>query len=206
MRALLIGNSFTARHRMPEMIEHLAAARGRVFEHTLLWAGGASLRRHWNASEAAARIRDGGWDHVVLQEQSTLPVKNATRMLENVALFAPVVQESGARLALYATWARRGSPDAQAAIDAAYAAAALATGAIVIPVGTAWQQHLASGAAPDLYDKDGSHPSLAGSYLAACVFAATLAAVDPDGAEYVPEGLAASDAAVLQRLASRLMR
>jgi hypothetical protein len=48
--------------------------------HDLVSAGGASLRTHLNAGGAQQLIRDDGYDHVVLQEQSTLPVKNPGRM------------------------------------------------------------------------------------------------------------------------------
>ena len=49
-----------------------------------------------------------------------------------------------------------------------------AIGATVVPAGLAWQHCLA--AHPDivLHDKNQSHPNLAGSYLAACTFYATL--------------------------------
>ena len=37
-------------------------------------AGGATLQRHWEGGGALAAIRRGGWDFVVLQEQSTRPL------------------------------------------------------------------------------------------------------------------------------------
>jgi hypothetical protein len=87
LKALFIGNSFTARNDLPALIARLAEARGKGLEHRLISAGGASLRTHWNAGKARQAIREGQYDCVVLQEQSTLPVKNATRMHENVRLF-----------------------------------------------------------------------------------------------------------------------
>src|SRR5215468_6402116 len=87
LKVLFIGNSFTARNDLPGLIGQLAAARGKRLQHRLISAGGASLRTHWNAGEALKAIQDGQYDHVVLQEQSTLPVKNAKRMHENVRLF-----------------------------------------------------------------------------------------------------------------------
>jgi hypothetical protein len=44
----------------------------------------------------------------------------------------------------------------------------------VVPAGAVWQAALAGHPTLPLYDKDGSHPSPLGSYLAACVFTATL--------------------------------
>jgi hypothetical protein len=75
----------------------LAAARGKGLQHGLSSAGGASLRTHWNAGEALQAIQAGRYDRVVLQEQSTLPVKNARRMHENVRLFDGAIKAAGAR-------------------------------------------------------------------------------------------------------------
>src|SRR5262245_29009503 len=113
---LFIGNSFTARNDLPGLIASLAGAADKSFRHQLVQAGGASLRTHWNAGHAARLIDGGEFDAVVLQEQSTLPVKNAARMHENVCLFDGIIRAAGATTVLYMTWARRGQPDSQAAI------------------------------------------------------------------------------------------
>ena len=201
MRVLYVGNSFTARHDVPGLVARLAAAAGRDLHPDLLWAGGASLRAHWNKGEARRAIEGGGYDWVVLQEQSTLPVKNARRMHENVRLFDPVVREAGARAALYMTWARRHAPESQRAIADAYEAIGAELGATVIPAGLAWERFLGAHAAPALHDRDGSHPTLAGSYLAACAIAATLLGERPAGVAGGVSGLAPADAARMEETA-----
>ncbi|REK17741.1 MAG: SGNH/GDSL hydrolase family protein [Planctomycetota bacterium] len=198
---LFIGNSFTARNDLPGMLTELAAARGLRIEHDLISAGGASLRRHWNAGPAIDAIVDGGYDDVVLQEQSTLPVKNAARMAENVGEFHSVIREAGSRTVLYMTWARRHAPETQAAISKAYTKIGRELGALVVPVGLAWQAFLAEHDHPDLYDRDGSHPSPAGSYLAACVFLAALFGENPVGMDAGPNQLDAKSRELLQRAA-----
>jgi len=40
----------------------------------MIVAGGASLRRHWNAGVAKQSIASGAWNYGVLQAQSRLPV------------------------------------------------------------------------------------------------------------------------------------
>src|SRR5437868_2853860 len=104
---LFIGNSFTQRNNLPELLSELAAARDIVVKHELISVGGASLRTHWNAGRAADVIANGGFNYVVLQEQSTLPVKNAQRMAENVRLFDGAIKQAGAKTVLYMTWARQ---------------------------------------------------------------------------------------------------
>jgi len=198
---LFVGNSFTARNDLPGLIATLAAASGREFRHRLISAGGASLRAHWNAGDAVNAIRSGKFDAVVLQEQSTLPVKNAVRMHENVRLFDGAIKAAGARAYLYMTWARRGAPEAQTTISEAYTAIAKEVGATVVPVGLAWQNFLRRHTLPVLHDKDGSHPTPAGSYLAACVFFSAMFRESPVGIEADPCGLDSTDRAGLQRAA-----
>jgi len=201
LNVLFIGNSFTARNDLPGLIALLAKAGGHQLRHQLISAGGASLRTHWNKGHAQNRIKDGDFDYVVLQEQSTLPVKNATRVHENVRLFDQVIRAAGAKTALYMTWARQHAPETQRATTEAYESIGREIGATVIPVGLAWQTFLASYRSPALHDKDKSHPTLAGSYLAACVFYAVIFAGSPIDLEVGIDGLPDEDAPPLRQAA-----
>jgi len=206
LSVLFIGNSFTARNDLPGMIASLAAAAGRRLDHRLISAGGASLRMHWNKGEAARAIRDGRYDFVVLQEQSTLPVKNAARMHENVRLFDAAIKDAGAKTALYLTWARAHAPESQRAITQAYESISREIGATLVPVGVAWERLLARRDRPVLHDKDASHPTAAGTYLAACVFFATLFGQTPAGVGEPPEGVSEGEAKVIQETAWAVTR
>jgi hypothetical protein len=198
--ALFIGNSFTARNDVPGLIASMAAGQGHRLNSKLLSIGGASLKQHFNKGLALASIRSREFDTVVLQEQSTLPVKGPARMAENVRLFDGPIREAGAKMVLYLTWARRHAPESQAAITGAYTSIGRELGATVVPAGVAWERVLTEHPGIVLHDKDGSHPNLAGSYLAACVFFAVLFAESPVGT-VAPATLDAGDAAVLQRAA-----
>ena len=200
LNVLFIGNSFTARNDLPGMIAQLAAAHGRKFEHKLISAGGASLRMHWNKGDAQNEIATKRYDYVVLQEQSTLPVKNATRMHENIRLFDEVTKAAGSKTVLYMTWARKHEPKNQKLITDAYTSIGAELGAIVVPVGEGWKTFLAKHKTPALHDADNSHPSLAGSYLAACVFFSVLYKESPLGIEIPIKGLSAQDALTLQKV------
>ena len=201
LNVLFIGNSFTARNDLPGLIAKLAEGGGHQLQHQLISAGGASLRMHWNKGHAQNRIKEDEFDYVVLQEQSTLPMKNATRMHENVRLFDEVIRAAGAKTALYMTWARQHAPESQQAITQAYESIGRELGATVIPVGVAWQDFLAKHKAPVLHDKDKSHPTLAGSYLAACVFYAVMFGGNPTELGVSIDGLSEQDAQLLQQAA-----
>src|SRR3954462_8661710 len=95
LKVLFIGNSFTSRNNLPALVERLALAAGNRLKHHLISAGGASLRTHWNKGDAGKEIERGGYDFVVLQEQSTLPIKNPKRMAENIRLFDERIKSAG---------------------------------------------------------------------------------------------------------------
>ena len=71
---------------------------------------------------------------------------------------------------------------------------------MVAPVGRAWERALRD-PAMTLHDPDGSHPSPAGTYLAACVLYATLTGESPVGLDDGGLGLAPASIARLQQVA-----
>ena len=202
LNVLFIGNSFTARNDLPGLVARFAAAAGRGLRHRLISAGGASLRRHWNAGEALAEIRGGTYDRVVLQEQSTLPVKNPARMHDSVRLFDQAIGAAGAQTVLYMTWARAHAPESQQAITDAYLSIGRELKVAVIPAGLAWQRFLSKHDSPVLHDRDGSHPTLAGSVLAACTAFGVLFDASLTEVRLSVDGLRGTDVALLQRTAA----
>ncbi len=201
VRMLFIGNSFTTKNDLPTLLSDIAQAdMGITIESKVISAGGASLRRHWNAG-AASTITSTKWDYVVFQEQSTLPVKNSNRFHENVREFVPAIKESGAEMVLFMTWAREKEPENQRLLTDNYNKIGKELGATVVPVGTAWQKLLAIHDKPMLHAEDGSHPTVAGSYLAACTFYATLFGGDPTKLETDVGNLTDEEHKLLQRIA-----
>ena len=201
VRMLFIGNSFTTRNDLPGLLSAIAeAGAGTMIESKVIAAGGASLRRHWNAG-AADTISDETWDYVVFQEQSTLPIKNGKRFHENVRQFVPVMKVSGATMVLFMTWARKHEPENQKLLTDSYDSIGKELAATVVPVGSAWREMLEKRGTPELHAEDGSHPTLAGSYLAACVFYTTLFDGDLKDLETEVEGLSHEERRLLQQIA-----
>jgi hypothetical protein len=182
-RILFIGNSFTGRNNLAGMLTELAAlARPpRALETRLVLANGMALKTHWDRGIALEAIREKKWDFVSLQEQSTLPLKNRAKMHEYVRHFVEAIRKHKAEPVLYMTWARQNSWDRQDELADAYASIGRELKALVAPVGMAWQKAFDVSPGLVLHDKDGSHPDPAGTYLAACVFFATLFDASPVG-------------------------
>jgi len=205
-RILFVGNSYTGRNQLPRMIAEIAAAAStpRNVQCAAVLAGGASLKQHWNAGKVQLALAGPRFDDVVLQEQSTLPVKNAVRYHDNVRHFVPLIREHGARIVLYLPWARQQTPERQADLNAAVDAIANEIDALVVPVGPAWETAQRELPGVVLYEDDGSHPTALGSFLAACVFYARMFDDRPNGVETADRlGIEPATAEALQAIASR---
>ena len=173
-RILFIGNSHTYLHYMPQLLAEMARTAGHSIATAQSIGEGASLAWHYDHSEAIDLIAKGKWTHVVLQERSRGPLEDKTSMQLHAHCFDNRIRKIGARTVFFMTWAARGQARDQETIAQAYLEIALECGALLAPVGKAWELALALNGCPDLYHRDGRHASKAGAYLSACVFHALL--------------------------------
>jgi len=175
MRILMLGNSFTYFHDMPQILAALLPAQ--VVAQT---RGGAFLAEQLDPQselgEGTLRLlREEKWDYVVLQDHSRGPSHRKELFQETVDQLCPLIRAAGAKPILYATWAYKEGTDKLASInmtyddfsDALYASyheAAERNGALIADVGRAFDalRHLVS-----LYEADDYHPSEVGSLVAA---------------------------------------
>jgi hypothetical protein len=181
-RVLFVGNSFTASYGgLGEIVEDFARSRGRAFSAGQIAPGGFTLEQHFATAGTRNALATGGWDQVVLQEQSLRPVLDRATFERHGRLLAAEARTGGARPVFFLTWGQRSRPGDQAALTAAYCDLATELDARVAPVGLAWE--LARDRHPDidLYLSDGSHPSPAGAYLAALVLYGALIGDSPLG-------------------------
>jgi hypothetical protein len=218
VRVLLVGNSYTHFHSLSRQIERLAASTATPLRVDAVTHGGYTLRMHWMKSAARARIASGGYRYVVLQDHSLRPLDHLDEFHDYGERFARAAISAGAKPVLYQTWPRnpssrfyserstpRSADEMAAQLDRAYSGLAEREGALMAPVGRAFTAGLAAHPELELYGRDGTHPSWAGSYLAACVLYGTLTGNDPRNASYVPWELPAEQAAALRALAAEVL-
>ena len=175
---LFIGNSYTHFNDMPSTVEKIADANGVSVKTDMIAPGGAFLHEHVNNSEVVEAIQSGDYDTVILQEQSVAPsVAAFTRdnTIPAALSLDQIADEAGVRVVWFQTWGHvNGFPSEghnsyesmQAAINSTYDSIAGQAGGQVARVGEAFTRARISVPA-GLYNLDGTHPSPAGSYLAA---------------------------------------
>jgi hypothetical protein len=199
-RLLFIGNSYTyVNGGIDKQLEGLALSSGTA----RIAVGGYTLEQHWKDGNALQTIRDGGWKYVILQEQSQTPIFDRSKFDEFATAFDKEIKRSGAKTILLMTWERpdsRGSGVTTANVAAAYRVLGSELGAKVAPVGLAFARSLRE--RPDLllYSQDG-HPTIYGTYLAACVLYRTIFA-SPVGNPYADTSIPTELREYFQRIAA----
>lgn len=221
-RILFIGNSyFYYNDSLHNHVRRLVIGGEPSIEKALQYKsatiGGAPLAHH-NLQHLLAPGSLGmkqPYDVVILQENSGAALADSSRasFRQKAIEFSADIAKTGAKTALYMTHAyvkpnKNASPDMIRKIEDMYVSVGNEIGALVIPVGLAFEE--AYRRKPDINlhkDYDGSHPDLIGTYLAACVVYGSLYGKSPVGNSYDYYGkIDKETAAFLQKIADETVR
>ena len=186
---LFLGNSYTAVNNLPQIVASLAQNMGDSLVYNQNLPGGFTLQGHSTNSTSLSFIQQGTWDYVVLQEQSQKPSWPITQVITEVFPYAKILCDSirnanpCATPLFYMTWGRKNGDASNcpnwppvctyegmdSLLNLRYCMMADSNDAYVSPVGAVWR-YIRNNNSINLYAADESHPSLAGSYAAACTF------------------------------------
>lgn len=194
LRVLWVGNSFTYYNDLPAIVQQIAVSQNVPLACTRFLKGGERFAGHLRNEQLLAALASGGWDYVILQEQSSAPAMPTGQVLREVypdARRLDSLVHAGsprAQVVFYMTWGHKNGnrhPVAsyppintyegmQARLVTSYLEMAYDNDAWCAPVGMAWRR--VRHERPDcvLYQADCFHPALPGSYLAANVIFTTL--------------------------------
>lgn len=223
--ALFLGNSYTAYNNLPAMVANLASSLGDTLIVDSYTPGGKRLSGHATDANSISKITGGQWDYVILQDQSQIPALGdqyyfsdmypGGSTLDSIA----TATDSCTQTLFYMTWGRKNGDSQncgfipemctyegmQARLRAQYLRIADTLEASVAPVGAVWREIIADSVPGlNLYTADESHPSLAGSYVAACTFYASIFHRSPVGSSYTA-GLAPGTATYIQEMTEAIV-
>ncbi len=217
---LFIGNSYTHSNNLPNMLQQLGYAMGDSIFVDSYAPGGYSLLAHSQDSNTINKIKQQAWDYVVLQDQSQRPSLEPafvdTAVIPYALFLDSLIHNNNActQTVFYMTWGRKYGDvgncpfyppvctyaGMQQRLKDSYLQMADTCHAIVSPVGEAFNLSIQTDSTLNLYVSDNSHPSVEGSYLAACTFYATILHKQITNQNYTA-GLSISTAAYLQYIA-----
>lgn len=204
-RVLFVGNSFsfynnglqTHYRRFYE-----EAFPGEPNSIRMLSFSGARLSEH---KGLRAAVGGEDWDAVILQGHSRGPLENFQGFRSAAKAHAKAIRKSGAKTFMFMTWAYTDQPEMTQLLADAYYEVAAEIDAEVVPVGIAFA--VSARDRPDIALRTGDkkHPTLAGTYLTACMFFAVLTGESPVGMDY-DAGLDRETAEFLQGVAWKTAR
>lgn len=220
-RVLFIGNSYTYVNDLPNTVAQFAGAMGDTLDYDSSTPGGATLQQHCSNATTLSKIAQGGWDFVVLQEQSQLPSFPPSQVQQQVYPYAHILDslihaaDSCTETVFYMTWGKKNGDTANCAgyppictyqgcqdrLSASYIEMGRLNNATIAPAGEAWRRIIGQNQAFDLYQADQSHPSIYGTYLTAAVFYEILFRKYVIIDSYTTAGISATDAINLRQAA-----
>ncbi len=200
-KVLFIGNSYTGVNNLPLLVQNIAIDMGDVLVYDSNTPGGYRLMNHATHTTTLNKINAQAWDYVVLQAQSQETswsnVQMQTELYPYAATLSNAIRANNecTQPMFYMTWGRENGDSSNCgnapwvctyegmddAIKNTYNFMAAANEAEVAPVGAVWRYIRTHYPTIALYAGDGSHPSLEGSYAAACVFYTMIYKKDPLG-------------------------
>ena len=202
---LFIGNSYTSVNDLPGIFDSIATANGDTVLADQYAPGGYTLQMHAADPVTLAKIHQRAWDYVVLQEQSQLPSLDPANVNTTTVPYALLLDSiihannSCTKTVFYLTWGRKYGDQSncpvypavctysgmQQRLKESYKLMADSCHGIIAPVGEAFRRSMSVSSTIDLYQSDSSHPSIAGTYLAACVFYEVMLHQNPGSNPYM---------------------
>lgn len=224
-KVFFIGNSYTSANNLPSLVSSLAVEDGNALSYDSETPGGVTFSGHAVSSTVLNKIASEDWDYVVLQEQSQAPSFPDGQVQSDVYPFAEVLVDSiyannECSIPLfYGTWGREIGDSQWVGINTfekmntrlfnAYTYMANQAEGMMSPVGIGFAHIKQDGNATvtfnDLYTSDGSHPTIKGSYLAACIFNNIIFNGTSTGNTFLPAGVNTSEAEYLQGVADHVV-
>ncbi len=222
VKILFIGNSYTFYNNMPTAIfREIAESAGVNANVEFITKGGCSLLQHADPADSAGKKVDAAlksvkYDYVIVQEQSTMPSDDPASFYDGARKLYEKIKANGAKAVFYGTWGRQTGSSKLKELNltnesmtyktaSAYTAIGEELGIDVAYVGLAFFDVNTHNKSINLYDSDLTHPSYAGSYLAAMTIFAKMFGKDPVSVEY--NGiLSPASAAILKTAAGKAAR
>jgi len=207
LHILFIGNSLTYYNDLPGLVGQLSAGEAQPLRVDSVTLFNATLQDHWTITAARKHLERGldgdTWDFVVLQEYSTRPAESPTATLADYRLWANEIHRLGpAKIVLFENWTHEQQSDLLARMRDTYTHVQREIGGDIALIGDAWERCGKQHPEIKLYDDD-KHPTVAGTYLAACMLYKTVYRKPATGLPTVLPGLklAPDIAAAMQHVA-----
>ena len=211
---LSLNNSLIQYNNQREIFNNIARSMGKDANWESRTMLGKTLLNHYNDHISYASATKGDYDVIVLQEQSSMPRVTKDILMQSVILWERAIRGTDRQPLFvvpmnwaYSEWDTYAA-ETQKLLKSYAELERDLPGTKVTPIGLAyWLIFQAEGqeGAAKLYT-DHVHPTLKASYLAACLEYAVICDENPEKISFIPDGLAAEDAAAMRQYASQALK
>ena len=219
---LFIGNSYTYYNNLPDLVNEIALSFGDTLMHESSTPGGSNFNAHSTNAQTLNKINQKQWDYVVLQAQSQelsfspFQVASDSYPYAEILVDSIFANSSCTEPLFFMTWGRKYGDQSncqfyppvctylgmQQRLRENYLDMSFLHNASCSPVGMAWKKFIEIDSTLNLYSSDNSHPSIYGSYLAACTFYSSIFKKSAVGSTYWPNAIDSASAYILQQIGS----
>lgn len=234
IKILFIGNSHTYYNNMPAIFKELANADNINCEVSSVTASGYKLSKFADKNDKYGiqvynLLAQYKWDYVVLQENRGILVESPTQAENAVKTLHSLIKKAGAKMVIYATQPNNVGCDFTINSTKLYLTdlqieqiltknnfkISNEYEGLIAPSGTNFMRVIQDFPEIKMYNADNLHPTVQGSYLAACTIYHTIFGKTPYGNQFLPNSeydtgnllkkMSVEEALILQQIAdSRL--
>lgn len=202
MKILFIGNSYTHYNNMPELFEKLAKSKKIKINVLMNAKSNHTFKMHCQRPEMFEAIKAEKWDYIVLQGFSReLMYDKSIIDTATIPYFKRIVDSiysnhSCTNVLLYMTWGYKNGfaydnnvltyDEMSNDVHRGYNYLSELFQLSIVPIGEVWRTFRKNNPDIELYQEDGQHPNVTGSYLIASGFYSAIFKSNPFGG-YIPK-------------------
>jgi hypothetical protein len=214
MNVLFIGNSYTHMNSMPKLFEKIAVSKKMKINVEMSAKSSHTFKMHCQRPEMFEAIKSKKWDYVVIQGFSrelmydysyidTASIPYFNKIVDSIYANNPCTN-----ILLYMTWGYKNGSDLLPETDSYEKMAQRISNGYkylsniydipIVPVGHVHKYIRQKFPQINLYTEDDQHPTIFGSYMAACTFYSAIFKSSPfEGA--MPSSISQKDGELIQR-------
>ncbi|CAM1374573.1 SGNH/GDSL hydrolase family protein [Tenacibaculum xiamenense] len=171
---LFIGNSLTYYNNLPKLVKRAANQKKVKMYVEMIAYPNYAIIDHWNGGKVQKLISNKKFDYVIIQQGPSSRANGRKMLIDTGKKFKDLCTQNNAQLCYFMVWPSRHFYQSFDKVIENYSEAAKINNAILLPVGKEWKEYFDNSNKFNYYGKDGFHPSLKGSKVAANIIVENL--------------------------------
>lgn len=166
---LFVGNSLTYTNNLPQLVSDYARLKEIDVSTEMVAYPNYAIEDHWNDGQVQKLISSRTFDFVVIQQGPSSQPDGRKMLIEYGEKYSKVCELNDAKLCYFMVWPSLNNYSTFDDVIKNHKDAASINNSILLPVGEVWKDYIEKSKGIEYYGKDGFHPSVNGSQIAAKV-------------------------------------